>query len=353
MRVAALLLVGLIAVGGLAGAFDLVPGVRVALAFDAATKGAANRVEPIAAPAGVGALGRVEPASRVRRLAPPSTVSMNRVDRLLVEEGDDVTEGQVLAEFADAAEKQASVALADAALAEAQTELARIRAAGRPEDVAAQRERIASLRFQEVMARSDAARADTLVPSGAGARAVAERADAAANRAAAELREAEARLASLSTPRQEDIAVAEAKLQTAQAACAKARAVAALALVRAPISGKILKIHARPGDLVGSDGLLELASIDQLEVVADVYETDLPRLRIGAGADVMVPGTTTRYPAEVREIGWLVKRALQAGTDPTAAVDGRTVEVRLRLGAEGTSGLRQRVHSQVHVAIQP
>src|SRR6185437_5923655 len=102
-----------------------------------------------------------------------------------------------------------------------------------------------------------------------------------ANRATADLREAEARLASLATPRAEDVAVAVAKVQSAQAASARARADAALSVVSAPISGKILRIYARPGDLVGSDGLLDLADVSRLDVVADVYETDLPRLRVG------------------------------------------------------------------------
>jgi len=355
MRASTLLTLGVIAGGALVGAVDVAPSLRMAaMALDATDASAGKPgVVPSAELSGVGALGRVEPASRVRRIAPPATVTMNRVDHLLVEEGDDVVAGQLLAEFADAAQKHAAVEQADAAIAEAQTELARVRAGGRPDDVDAQRERIASLRIQEIMAQTDAKRADTLVPTGAGARAVAERADAAANRAAADLREAEARMASLANPRPEDIAVAEAKVRSAQAASARARTELALSQIFAPISGKILKIYARPGDFAGSEGLLDLADLDHLDVVADIYETDLPRVHLGADADVIIPGTTIRYPARVREIGWLVKRALQAGTDPAAAVDGRTVEVRLALGVAGASDLRQRINAQVHVAIKP
>jgi HlyD family secretion protein len=355
IRAPLLLMIGLIVGGAAVSGLDLARTARVALASEASDAGSERSGAPDVelAAAGVGALGRVEPASRVRRIAPPSTITMNRVDNLFVNEGDDVIAGQPLAEFADAARKRAAVELADAALAEAQTELARVRAAGRPEDIDAQTQRIASLRFQQVIARSDADRADKLVPSGAGARAVAERADAAANRAAAELREAEARLASLAKPRPEDVAVAEAKVVSARAASVEARAEAALSQIVAPISGKVLRIYARPGDLVGADGLLDLADLDRLDVVADVYETDLSRVRVGARADVIVPGTSVRYPARVREVGWMVKHVLEAGTDPTAAVDGRTVEVRLSLGDEGSSNLRQRINAQVHVAIQP
>lgn len=353
-RVPIFILLSLLLSVAIANMGDVVRDARDALAlYRTATATNTMAAEPLAAPVRVGALGQIEPASRVRKIAPPASISVNRVDRLLVEEGDDVTSGQLLAEFADAAQKQAAVAQADAAIAEAQAELTLIRAAGRPDDIDAQRERIAGLGIQETIARQDAARADALVPSGAGTRAAAERADAAANRAAADLREAEDRLVSLSTPRPEDVAVAEARVQRAIAAGARARADAALSEIRAPISGKVLKIYARAGDIVGPDGLLDLADLDRMEVVADVYETDLPRVRVGARAEVTVPGTTDRYPAKVRKIGWMVKRALQAGTDPTAAVDGRTVEVRLTLGSEGAASLRQRINAQVDVAIEP
>jgi HlyD family secretion protein len=316
-----------------------------------------NAAQPIAAvaqaPAGVGALGRVEPASRIRRLSQPGGMAVTRLGALFVEEGEQVAAGQLLAEFADAAQKDAAVAEAEAALAEARAQLARTRAGGRPSEIAAQRARIESLAAAEEIARRDATRAARLVPSGAGAEAVAERSRFAARRAAAERAEAEAQLATLLQPRPEDVALAEAQVARAEAVLARARAEAALARVHAPVAGTVLRIHARPGDHVGPDGLLELADLGRLDVVADVYETDLPRVRIGAPAEVVVPGEARRFGATVREIGWVVRRTLQAGTDPVAAVDARTVEVRLALDAEGTAALARRSNMQVQVAIRP
>jgi HlyD family secretion protein len=302
---------------------------------------------------GVGALGRVEPTSAVRRVGPPGSLTMNRVDRLLVGEGDDVAAGQLLAEFADVPIKDATVQQAGATVAEAQAELARVKAGGRPSDIKAQEDQIASLTAQEDIARRDADRARILVPTGAGARAVAERAEAAAERAAALRREAEAKLASLAQSRPEDIALAEARLLSAEASYARAQADAALSRVFAPVAGKILKICAHPGDLIGAEGLLELADLSSIEVVADVYETDLPRVHLGEHAEVIVPGVTTRYTAKVQRIGWLVRHAVEANTDPVAAVDARTVEVRLTLDADGSRDLRHRINMQVQVALQP
>ena len=172
-------------------------------------------------------------------------------------------------------------------------------------------------------------------------------------RQADERAEAEAQLETLLRPRAEDLALAEAQLASAEAQLEHVRADAALSRVVAPIAGTVLKVYARPGDQVGSDGLLDLADLTRLDVVADVFETDLPRLRQGAAAEVIVPGEARRYGATVRELGWQVRRTTEAGTDPVAAVDSRTVEVRLTLDEDGRATLLRRLNMQVQVAIRP
>ncbi|MBU8541208.1 efflux RND transporter periplasmic adaptor subunit [Falsiroseomonas tokyonensis] len=306
-----------------------------------------------AGPVGVGALGRVEPASRIRRLAPGNSQEGTRIARMLVEEGDQVQAGQVVAEFNDATLKDAALAQAEAQLAQARARLERTRAAGRASEVAAQRARVEALRNAEASARREAERAERLERSGAGAEATAERNRFAANRARAERAEAEAALETLLSPRPEDLALAEAELAAAEAAVTRARAEAALARLRAPINGTVLRVLARSGEAVGSDGVLEMADLTAMDVVAEVFETDLPRLRPGAMAEVVVPGEPGRFTARVREIGWQVRRTTQASTDPVAAVDARTVEVRLTLDAEGVAALARRSNMQVQVAIRP
>uniref|UniRef100_UPI0022EA227D biotin/lipoyl-binding protein n=1 Tax=Falsiroseomonas oryzae TaxID=2766473 RepID=UPI0022EA227D len=131
----------------------LVGAVALAVAGGAGflwmTPGEAERAPaPLAVtePVGVGALGRVEPASRILRLGPAPSQDGARIERLLVAEGDLVQAGQVLAEFSDAALKDAAQQQAEAQLAQARARLERTRAAGRPSEVAAQRARIEALR---------------------------------------------------------------------------------------------------------------------------------------------------------------------------------------------------------------
>ncbi|MGG5812556.1 efflux RND transporter periplasmic adaptor subunit, partial [Falsiroseomonas sp. CW058] len=217
----------------------------------------------------------------------------------------------------------------------------------------AQRARIDALANAEASARREAERAERLERSGAGAEATAERARFAANRARAERAEAAAVLDTLLAPRPEDLALAEAELAAAEAALARAEAEAALARLRAPIGGTVLRVMARAGERVGGEGVVEIADLGRIDIVADVFETDLPRLREGAAAEVVVPGESRRFPATLREIGWQVRRSTQASTDPVAAVDARTVEVRLTLGPEGAALLARRSNMQVQVAIRP
>ncbi|MFC0386561.1 efflux RND transporter periplasmic adaptor subunit [Muricoccus vinaceus] len=315
----------------------------------------APKPAPVAAeaagPVGVGALGRVEPAGRIRRLAAPATGA--RLDRLMVAEGDQVVTGQVLAEFSDAAQRDASVAEATARVAQATATLARTRAGGSASEVAAAQARAEALRAAEETALRDAGRSQSLVASGAGAAVSAERNRYLAAQRAAERAAAEAELETLRRPRPEDIARAGADLAAAEGGLARARADAALARLRAPSDGTVLRVIARAGEAVGGEGVLEMGDLSRLDVVADVYETDLPRLRPGAVAEVVVPGEPARLSAVVREIGWVVRRTTQAGTDPVAAVDSRTVEVRLTLDDAARAALSRRSGMQVQVAIRP
>jgi HlyD family secretion protein len=340
----------------LLGAALLALGGAAAFHFSA-TPAADRAPAPVATapagPVGVGALGRVEPASRILRLAPPASQGSPRIERLLVEEGSRVAAGATLAVFSDAALKDAAVAEAAARVATARATAERVRNGGRESEITAQRARIASLRAAEELADREAGRAEALVRSAAGNAAAAERNRFLATRAAAERAQAEADLETLERARPEEVARVEAEHAAAEAALARARVEAAQARLVAPIAGTVLRVLARAGETVGGDGVLELADLSRLDIVADVYETDLPRLREGSRAEIIVPGEAQRFSATVREIGWTVRRTLQGQTDPVAAVDARTVQVRLSLDEAGRAALERRSNMQVQVAIRP
>ena len=57
-----------------------------------------------------------------------------------------------------------------------------------------------------------------------------------------------------------------------------------LAVVRSPIDGQVLEVHARQGERVGPDGIVELGQTDAMYAIAEVYETDIGRGEASASA---------------------------------------------------------------------
>jgi cobalt-zinc-cadmium efflux system membrane fusion protein len=77
--------------------------------------------------------------------------------------------------------------------------------------------------------------------------------------------------------------------------------------LKSPISGAVLERAVTPGQLVGSDPtqvLFTVADLHFLQVLADVYERDLDRVRVGQVASVTVEAyPEAQFPAAVAAIG--------------------------------------------------
>jgi biotin carboxyl carrier protein len=111
----------------------------------------------------------------------------------------------------------------------------------------------------------------------------------------------------------------------------RAQAELDLSEVRSPLGGRVLQIHARPGERVGPEGIVELADTSVMYAVAEVYETDVGRVRIGQRARIRSPALNSELTGEVERIGLKVGKKDVLSTDPVADADARVVEVRVRL----------------------
>lgn len=181
--------------------------------------------------------------------------------------------------------------------------------------------------------------------------------EAAVTKARAMLKNAQAelgRVAPLVAQRiasQDTLDGAQLKVDTARADLVAAQSVLDLDVVRAPVRGQIVKIYARRGERVGLDGFAEIAQTDQMFAVAEVYETDVARVKVGQRATVRSPAFTGELAGAVDRIGMKIGKQDVLATDPIARTDSRVVEVRVKLDdsakAAGLSNL------QVEVAIQP
>lgn len=309
-------LVALLAAGGflLAG----LPGVA-----DEATAPA------VPAPRGVAALGRIEPLGGIIRVGAPSipdAVSGAVLKALHVERGQDVAAGELLAELDTAAVSEARVAEAAAAV-----EIARraARAAGSLAEEACVRADVASRQSRRVT---------DLLSRGLVSH---EEADLARG-------EAEAGAASCAARRSE-AKVAESRIAAAEANLALHRAERERSFVRAPVSGRVLDLHARPGELVGAEGVLELGRIEEMYAIAEVYETDIRHVRTGQRARVTSDALTAPLQGTVARIRPKVNKLDEIGTDPAALKDARIVEVEVRL--DDPAAAANLTHLQVQVEI--
>ena len=300
---------------------------------------------------GVGCMGRVEPASRVRRLAPPESQGLVTLESLAVGEGDHVERDQLLGLFSVHAARAAALRQAEAELAHSEAQLALVEAGAKQGDVSAAEARVNRQRATEENARAELDRIVRLAAQKIVATTELDARRTALAVAVAERRAAEQELASVAEVRRVDVVVAEAEVGQARASVERSRAELALAELRAPIAGTVLKIYTWPGERIDERGVLDLADLADMHVVAEVYETDVPRVQVGQMAEVLLPGDSERLQGQVIALGWQVRKREIVNTDPVDEIDSRVVEVRVRVDGEDARRLARLSHMRVQLVI--
>ena len=343
------------------------------------------------APRRVSALGRIEPETKIRKVAISNSLSGDRVQSLLVEENQLVKLGQPLAILNSQGTLKASLDEAEAQVAISRSKLAQVRAGAKQGEIDAQRFTIESLqrklageklaqdqnvasklaKFNE--ATIEAKRYDQLYSAGGSSELERDRYRTRATTSRAEYQQAlESREGTLSTLRSQiaseqqtlakitevrgvDVVAAESELKKAMASRDRAKQELSYATVVAPQNGQILKINARPGDKVGDDGLLEMADTSRMVVVAEVYQTDMRDIRIGQKATISADGFKGSVLANVYQINSQVQRQSVFNGEPGENQDQRVFEVKLRI--ETTPAIADKVRHasnlQVNVIFDP
>lgn len=282
-------------------------------------------------PQRVSALGRLEPEHGVLRVAASSTpfaVSGSVLAELYVEEGDQVESGQRLAVTESAAVMRAIVA-------EAQSEMQMARRAAE----AAKSKADEACVLADVAAREAQRRTDLLKKKIVSAEETEQsKGDAEAKAAGCTAAQADVRLAD------SNIAVAEARLN-------RARTELRRCYIHAPIAGRVLEILTWPGELISEDGVLELGRVDRMYAIAEVYETDIRRVKRGQLATISSDALASDLTGRVAKIRQKVQKQDVVGTDPAARKDARIVEVEILLDdPEPVAGM---TNLQVEIVIEP
>lgn len=224
-----------------------------------------------------------------------------RVRQIHVEEGDNVTAGQLVAEL-DPSRYEASAAQARAQVAAQKEVLARLLAGSRPEEIAAARARVKAAEASLVDARETYRRTSALVAKNAASRQNLDDTEAAFKSAKANLdAEQQALTLAVKGPRKEEIAAARAQLEAYEAALELAERELEDTKLYAPSSGVIQNRILEPGDMASSQApVFTLALTSPIWVRAYVSEPDLGKIAPGMRAEV----STDSFPGKVYQ-GWI------------------------------------------------
>jgi HlyD family secretion protein len=127
-----------------------------------------------------------------------------------------------------------------------------------------------------------------------------------------------------------------------------ARAARDQTMVLAPVAGRVLEVSAHAGE-VSTGMLLSLGDLSAMVAIAEVYQSDLPDVKVGDPAEVMIQGR--RVAGKVTKVSRLVGRNTLASLDPRALQDRRVVPVTIRL--EDAAAATDYVNMEVDVTIRP
>lgn len=148
-----------------------------------------------------------------------------------------------------------------------------------------------------------------------------------------------------------DVAVVEAELQAAEAELEQAKSNLDLTIVRSPIDGQILEVHAKPGELV-SNGIVEIGNTKSMFAVAEVYETDIGKVKLEQKVKVKSPSLSEPLYGTVREIGLKVAQKKVLNDDPVVDTDARIVKVRVSLDEPSSEKASKLTNLKVEIEIE-
>jgi HlyD family secretion protein len=338
------------------------------------------------------ALGKLTPKGEVIKLS-VANAQDSRVNQILVDEGDRVKKNQVIAILQGFENRQRDLEEAEKEVELAQAKLSQVKAGeSKQAEIAAQQANISRLESQ---LRNEAAERQAAIASakaqlkqaqltfdrnqslqrqGAVSTQTFDRTKEGLDMAQATLNERRAQLdntqqtlkqeitqerenlALLQEIRPVDVKVAEIEVEKAIIAVEKIKADLEDTKVKVPISGQILRINTRVGEQVNTEeGIVELGRTDEMYAIAEVYETDIGKVRIGQPAMVSSEygGFVGKLKGKVEHLGLQVgeKEIVESTEDPTQDENSRIVEVKIRIHPEDSKKVAGLTNMQVRVEI--
>jgi HlyD family secretion protein len=280
--------------------------------------------------------GRVEPVSEDIKVG--SELS-GKLKQVMVEEGDHVHRGQVVAELENA-DYRAAIESAQATVQQRDAEMRKVINGARRQE---RGEAFATVEQNKAVmenAKAEMERRNQLFAAGIVSREENERYNSQYEVALANYNEASQHHSLVDDkPREEDRAASEAALALARSELAEAEARYEKTLIRSPIDGVILRKHHRSGESVSNsstvpDPIVTIGDNSLLRVRMDVDETEVAKVDVGQPAYVTADAYGGRkFPGHVIRVGKELGRKNVQTDEPTEKVDTKILETLIELDA--------------------
>ena len=226
-----------------------------------------------------------------------------RLTQLLVKEGDVVEVGAVLARIDDTLERSSrSARQSEAEVARQQASA--VKAGPRGEELRSLGSRVAAAKATEDLLQKQAARQRSLLDKGVIAQAAVDDIEGQLARASAEREALEHNLKLLRQgARNEDVSVAEARAQAANAALELNDARLVRHELHSPIRGTVLDVNFEQGEVIGAGSpVVTLADTQQPYVDVFVPEAEISAVKVGQTARIKVDALSSELGGKVEHI---------------------------------------------------
>ncbi len=146
-----------------------------------------------------------------------------------------------------------------------------------------------------------------------------------------QITQAKANLNRITEIRPVDVQIAQGEIESAIAAVKLAQAELNLSYIRSPIDAQVLKVNTKSGEIIGTDGIVELGQTDNMYVIAEVHETDISKVYLGQKSTIYSTIFDSEIQGTVAEIGFQIDRQQVFDVNPGADTDRKVVQVKIRI----------------------
>jgi len=166
-----------------------------------------------------------------------------------------------------------------------------------------------------------------------------------------QIKESQFTLNKIAEVRPVDVMSAEVDIKSAIASQKRAEENLTQAYIKSPQDGQILEIFARPGEVVGTNGIADIGKTSQMYGVVEVYQSDVNKIRVGQKVKITSNSLPDELQGKIDRVGIRVKRQNVINADPSSNIDDRIVEVHVALAPESSHKAAKFTNLQIQAVI--